>query len=296
MITRRMAIGFAGALAAIGATAGCGSADNGGDGSGDKPALHAELPKTIKDAGQITFAIQQHPPYTVLKGNKGSGPNEDLQNALAKQLGVDAKTQVVGGGLPPVLAGILSNRYDAFVGPVETTPEREKQYDLIGFISQHTVYLAKKSEVSDNDVTQVCGGTLSFVTGSVIEGYVEKLSAYCVDQGKKAVRKLPLADTNATILAVESGRAIGAGTTSASATDVIRQKDGLVAVDQPPSAGGTVNNLGMVIPKTSKLAPVMLKAFQELFDNGTYDSILKKYGLEDGKVEKPQLNPPLEIR
>lgn len=297
-----LAAALTGATLVVTTVAACGggstSSSAGGSATGSaqqsaSSALHDQLPDAIKTSGVITWAVQQHPPYSTVNGTNATGANEELQDAIAAKLGVKSQNQVVGGGLAPVLSGILSGRYQGFAGPVETTPDREQQYDLVSWITQHTVYLVDTSKVKGTDATALCGGTVSFVSASVIQGYVSKLSDWCTQQGKAAVTPLPLADTNATILAVKSGRAIGAGTTSASGSDAIKQDGTLKSIDQPKEAGGVQNNLGMVFPKDGKLATPVLAALKELMQDGTYTSILKKYGLDGDALTSPQINPPL---
>jgi polar amino acid transport system substrate-binding protein len=267
-------------------------------GSNDVPSqtvdssLHAQLPASIQSAGVIHFAVEQHPPYTTVNGTDISGPNIDLQNALAAVLGVKANSTVVGGGLSPVLAGLLSGRYDVFAGPVEATADREKQYDEVGWLIAQTAYLVDKSNGS-NSIDQLCGKTVAYVSGSVLEGYVDKLSTYCAGAGKGKVSGLGLADTNATILAVKSGRAAGAGTTL-DAGDAAAQADTTLGIlIQPENAGGLKENNCLIAPKNTKLGPVLHEALQQLIDNGTYGKILAKWGLTGSAVRTTLLNPPL---
>jgi polar amino acid transport system substrate-binding protein len=46
----------------------------------------------------------------------------------------------------------------------------------------------------------------------------------------------------------------------------------------------------MAMPKRSKLIPVVQKALQKLIDDGTYLEILKKYGVEEGALQKATVN------
>lgn len=288
------------ALTMVAACGSGGSGDNGAKGSAASSsqqtasnALHDQLPDAIKTSGVITWAVQQHPPYSTVNGTTATGANEELQDAIAAKLGVKSENEVVGGGLAPVLSGLLSGRYQGFAGPVETTPDREQQYDLINWITNHTVYLVDKSKVKGSSATALCGGTVAFVSASVIEGYVSKLSDWCTQQGKAAVTPLPLADTNATVLAVKSGRAVGAGTTSGAGADATKQDPTLGSIAHPKEAGGVANNGGMVFPKDGNLATPVLAALKDLIKDGTYTKILKKYGLQGDAVDTPQINPPL---
>jgi polar amino acid transport system substrate-binding protein len=51
---------------------------------------------------------------------------------------------------------------------------------------------------------------------------------------------------------------------------------------------------GAMVPVDSPLAPVLLKVFEKLYANGTYDAIMTKWGLEANKLDKPGINRSAE--
>lgn len=285
-------------LAATTVLAGCGGATGSAPAATSTvtadPALHDKLPEKIKSSGAIMFAIQQHPPYTLLTGNQGSGPNEDLQNAIAAKLGVRAQTAVVGGGLAPVLTGLSAGRYDAAMGPVEVTADRAQQYDLVGYLKAGQGYVVDKAKTPGTDILALCGSPISYVTGGTFDGFVSSLAAYCTSKGKQPVTALPLADTSATVLAVKSGRALAAGMGSAAAYDTASHDQTLGVIAQTAEAGGNYHNSAIVLPKDSGLAPLMVSALQSLMADGTYKAILDRYGLDDSVVAQATLNPPAD--
>lgn len=256
-------------------------------------ALHNQLPESVKSSGVINFALQQHPPFEVVQGQTYSGPGVDLANALADVLGVKAKNILVGGGLAPVLSGLLSHRYDAALGPVEAAPEREQQFDLVSWLTNKSSYVVDKAKTR-SDIMNLCGQTVAIVSDSTTANDVSHLSDYCVKNNKGAVSQLPLSDTNATILAVKTGRAAGAGTTLASALAAIKADPSLGTITQTKEEGGLENNSCIIMPKSLGMGSLMEKAFQVLFKNGTYQKVMKKYGLTELAVKAPQLNPPLD--
>ena len=84
-----------------------------------------------------------------------------------------------------------------------------------------------------------------------MEGQLANLSTFCQQNGKPAAEAVPLADTNATLLAAQAGRADAAGMTQAAAIDVTtQQKDAFTYVTQTEQQGATTDNLAMLVPKT----------------------------------------------
>lgn len=252
--------------------------------------LHDALPAAIRDKGELVFAGDPHPPYRVVGADgKVTGFDPDLQAALGAVLGVTTRIEVIAG-LPAALTGMKSGRFDAFNGPVKDTPAREKDFDNVVYMTSRTAYLFKQ----DSDVREaadLCGATVAYVSGSIVEGQLKGLSTWCGKQSKPAVKGQPLADTNATVLAVRSGRADALGATQAGVLDIqSANRNTYKYVLQQDDQGAGVDQLALLAPKTSGLGPVLLKAFAVLFETGTYDTIMKAYGLTDVAVDAPSMN------
>jgi polar amino acid transport system substrate-binding protein len=253
------------------------------------PLLFESLPQAFKDAGVIRFAGDAHPPYrTVAPDGTITGVDVDLQDGLSRVLGVRVEIVPVEG-LPQALDGMLADRFDAFNGPVKATAEREKQFDTITWMTTHTSYVvpANSPVVGSDDL---CGRQVGFVAASVVEGQLTRLSDYCQRAGRPAVKAVSMPDTNATIEAAQSGGVDAAGMTQAAAIDVTSQRTGLKYVTQTQQQGASTDFLAMLVPKDSELGPVMLEAFQELFDDGTYTDIVNRYGLSDVAIPEPVFN------
>ncbi|MHA6622970.1 transporter substrate-binding domain-containing protein [Pseudonocardia sp. DLS-67] len=246
-----------------------------------------------QQSGVLEVAYQQHPPYSVVDGSSLSGPNFDLARAIAERLGLQPNFTEVAHGLAPVLAGIKSDRYDIFMGPIQTTPDRAKDFDLVGWATSRTNYLVDKAVIEGEDATSLCGGSIAFVDASQVGTQVDDLSTWCVGKGAGAVTPMPLADTNATLLAVKSGRAIAAGTTAGAAQYTIDADNAFTRLPQPEEASGTRNNQGLVLPKDAELTPRVLEVLEGMFDDGSYLQIMEHYRLQDLAPERPVLNPPL---
>ncbi|HEY3478772.1 MAG TPA: transporter substrate-binding domain-containing protein [Streptomyces sp.] len=253
--------------------------------------LHDALPQAIKDAGVIRFAGDSHPPYrTVAPDGTVTGIDADFQAAIGQVLGVKTQTTVVAG-LPAALQGMLSNRYDAFNGPVKATAEREKQFDTITWMTTRTAYVfPADSTAGIARVEDLCGKRVAVVTASVVEEQLNKLSRFCVDHKHPATQTVGLDNTDATLLATHSGRADAAGMTEAAAIDVTHRQGGTKYVTQTDEQGATKDNLALYVPKSSKLGPVLQKVFEELFEDGTYVGIMSRWGLNQVSVPKPVFN------
>ena len=255
--------------------------------------LYDQLPDAIKEAGVIKIAGDTHPPYrTIEEGGEITGIDPDLQAALSEQLGVPFEI-ITSSGLDAMLTGMLSGRFDAFNGPVRTTPEREADFDAVVWMTTRTsyVYLAERAdELSDPEA--LCGARVAGVTGSVTESQLARYNEWCAAEGLDPAEFIGLEDSNATFLAVNSDRADYAGTTQSAAIDLqASDPDTYEFIIQSDEQGAGVDQLAMFMPKGNGLAEPMLAAFEAIFENGEYERIMTEWGIEDAAVEAPTLNP-----
>ncbi|GAA1043064.1 ABC transporter substrate-binding protein [Virgisporangium ochraceum] len=258
-------------------------------GNGPVKELVDRLPEAIRKAGVLRLAGDSHPPYRSVgtDGKTVTGLDPDLQAALGRVLGLKPEISIVNG-LPAALTGMLSGRYDGFNGPVKDTAEREKDFDAVVWMTTRTAYLVPtESKAGIRTSADICGKKVAAVTGSIVEDQIKKLTAWCTKNGKQAVTFIGLADTNATILAAKSGRADAAGMTEGAAIDAkAKDKDAYTYVTQTDEQGAGVDQLAMLVPKSSGLGPVLRDAFTVLLDSGEYLEIMKKYGLDNVAVKQ----------
>ena len=255
--------------------------------------LYEALPAAIKDAGVIKFVGDSHPPYRVVgaDGKTVTGIDPDMQAALSAVLGVPVEMEI-STGLPAMLAGMLSGRYDAFNGPVKDTAEREKDFDAIVWMVTRTSYLVPNTLAGEiKESADLAGRKVAGTTGSIVEDQVKKLNEWLAANGKEPVTFVGFADTNSTILAVKAGRADAAAMTEAAAIDVMgKEKDTFFYVKQTDEQGAGVDQLALLVPKSGGLGPVMFDAFKALFANGEYKRIMDQYGLQNVAVPEPVFN------
>ncbi|WP_037144415.1 transporter substrate-binding domain-containing protein [Rhodococcoides fascians] len=264
-------------------------------GPGDNAGvLYDQLPEAIKAKGEIVFAGDSHPPYRTVgaDGVSVTGLDPDIQAALSGVLGIPVRTEITSG-LPAMLSGMLSGRYDAFNGPVKATADRLRDFDGVQWLTSRTSYLLPLSAGIDAESTDdLCGTKTAGVIGSITEEQVTKLSTWCEQKGDAPVEFVGLADTNATLLAVQSGRADSAALTQTGAIDAsAAQPNTWRTVAQTEQQGALADKLVLLSPKTNELGPVIFSAFELLFEDGQYDELVKKWELEDIAIEAPTLNP-----
>jgi polar amino acid transport system substrate-binding protein len=298
MKTRTTAVAVAATIASALVLAGCSTPapEPAESASSDQAPLFSELPQEIQDRGTLVFAGDSHPPYrTVEADGTVTGIDPDWQKLLEAQLGVKVEFEVAAA-LPDILTGMQGGRYDVFNGPVKATAERMADFDAIVWMTTRSSYVFLDSRSDDiPDSGSLCGLQIAGVTGGITEGQVQALGKWCEDKGKTAPTFVGLADTNATVLAVQSERVDALATTETGAIDIVdKTPDTFAYVTQTDEQGAGVDQLALLTPKGNGLAEVLEKAFQNIFDDGDYAALMEKWHLSSVEVDAPVLNPDVK--
>jgi polar amino acid transport system substrate-binding protein len=131
---------------------------------------------TIKP-GVLTVAIQPYMPYTAVVGDKLTGLDSDIINAVADRLGLKVETQVTD--FAGMLAGVQSRRVDITVGGVAWTAERQKQ----GLFTDPPYYSPPAMAVRSGQTFRTVNDLEGLDLGTV-EGYVWVKSIQAVPGAK----------------------------------------------------------------------------------------------------------------
>lgn len=255
-------------------------------------SLHDRLPQKVRDAGSmISVNNGSFPPYEIVEGTKMTGASADLTEALGTLLGVEIHHETVGG-LPALLTGVNSGRYQFAFGPVGDYKPRQENNDFVDWVQEFVVFAVKKGNPEGIvSLDTACGKRISVMAGGSAERVIHAQSARCVEEGKDAVTVQSYTDQPQSVLAVRSNRADAFFSSQAPLTYFVQQAGG----DLELTAVGQANGFddiyqGAVVPKGSELGPVLADAMTELMENGTYEAIMRKWGLENNMIAAPGMN------
>ncbi len=257
------------------------------------PALHDRLPDTVKSAGKMTSVNNgSFPPYEIVEGPTSmTGASADLTEALAQLLGVKIEHATVSG-LPGLLAGIKSGRYQLAIGPVGDYPDRQQKNDFIDFVQEFVVFAVQKGNPAHiNGLADTCGKRIAVMAGGSAEQVIRKQSTVCTTAGKPAVTVQSFTDQPSSILAVRSKRSDAFFSSQAPLVYFVQKAEGqleLTGTGQKNGFGDIFQ--GTVVPKDSPLGEVVLDAYKVLFANGTYAAIMKKWQLSGNIISAPGRN------
>ncbi|ERH63432.1 amino acid ABC transporter [Pantoea dispersa EGD-AAK13] len=256
-------------------------------------ALHDRLPAQIKQAGKmISVNNGSFPPYEIVNGpHSMDGASADLTVALGQLLGVKIEHATVSG-LSGVLAGINSGRYQMAIGPIGDYPDRQQKVDFIDYVQEFVVFGVQKGNPAHiNGLADTCGKRIAVMAAGSAEQVIRKQSAACEAAGKPAVVVQSFTDQPSSILAVRSKRSDAFFSSQAPLTYFIEQAQGQLELSGQGQKNGFGDIFqGTVVPKGSPLGEVVLDAYKELFANGTYAVIMKKWQLDGNMLPQPGRN------
>ncbi len=133
-------------------------------------AIAADRLVEAKQKGKLVVGFEgTYPPYN-FKDKDGTykGYDVDVANAIAKKLGV--KPEFVATEWAGIIAGLLSDRYDAIIAQMTVTEERKKQVD---FSEPYTIYgpmlIVHKDNTTIKSYKDLNGKTLGVTLGTNFE-------------------------------------------------------------------------------------------------------------------------------
>lgn len=254
--------------------------------------LHDRLPQKIRDTGSmISVNNGSFPPYEIVEGTKMTGASADMTEALGALLGVEIHHETVGG-LPALLTGVNSGRYQFAFGPVGDYKPRQENNDFVDWVQEFVVFAVKKGNPHGIvSLDTACGKRISVMAGGSAERVIHAQSTRCVEQGKNEITVQSYTDQPQSVLAVRSNRADAFFSSQAPLTYFVQQAGGdleLTGVGQPNGFDDIFQ--GAVVPKGSELGPLLTDAIAELMENGAYEAIMRKWGLENNMIDAPGMN------
>ena len=288
---RRAILGLAVAAAMTTSMAACGSeSDSSGSGSPVASAsaddsLSAKVPADIKSAGKLIIGTDSsYAPSEFLDadGKTVIGFDVDLFNQVAQKLGLTTEWQ--SATFDSIIPGVSSGKYNVGVSSFTINKDREKEATMVSYFSAGTQWAAKTGSTITPDTA--CGKKIAVQTGTVQVDDITAKNKKCgaskitVDQYQKQ------SDATNAVVTGKDDAMLADSPVSAYA---VKQTNGQLALigeiyDSAP--------YGYVVGKDkTDLADALNSALQALIADGTYKSVLDKWGVSAGAITAPAVNP-----
>lgn len=252
-------------------------------------ALAESLPNSIKDSGTVSVAVAVGSAPDVFQDEFGNltGWEVDLAKAGAARLGLRPKFSEIS--FDSVIPGLQAERYDIAFGQIGITNERMEKIDQVSTGLGNQAFAAP----SDTDtkvatIEDLCGMKVGTTRGSRQQQFAEEQTKKCSAEGAQPIGLQVYDDGTKANLAMLSGRADVSWSGSTSMNYFVKVSKGKAKIVghylEPYPLGGALK-------KDSDFSSSYAAAVNSLIDDGTYQQIMKKWGIPDSIIDKAEVNP-----
>ena len=253
-------------------------------------ALAAKVPAAIKSDGTIkvgTDATYAPSEFLDKDGKTVIGFDIDLFKAVAAKLGL--KAEFTPAPFDSIIPGVSSGKYEIGVSSFTINGTREKQVNMVSYYSAGTAWAAKKGNPQNIQPDSACGKKVAVQKATVQVDDLTARSKKCTSAGKSAIKIDQYQGQDQATAAVVSGKDEAMLADSPVIAYAVKQTNG-----QLEKVGTTYDSApyGYVISKKSTGLPEAVSgAVSALITDGTYKQILDKWGVGEGAITQPQVNP-----
>ena len=297
-------VAVAGTALALTACGGSSSdSDTGGDASGSTEtplpsvsvdqALADRVPESIATDGVITVGSDtSYAPSEFLAedGTTVVGFDVDLFTLVAQKLVLEA--QFESASFDSIIAGVGSQRYEIGVSSFTINPERLAQATMVSYFNAGTQWSTKAGNPEDIDPDDACGKRIAVQKATVQVDDITARSEQCEAEGKPAITIDQYEGQDEATAAVVSGKDDAGLADSPVMAYAVQQTNGQLELlgdvyDAAP--------YGYVVPKDqTEFAQVLADAVTSLIEDGSYQQVLEKWGVEGGAIDEPTVNPTVD--
>lgn len=234
-----------------------------------------EAPKTLR----IGTSLTQMPWGFFDDNQKPTGVDVALCGAIAKHLG--STPEFVNLDFKGLIPALQADRFDMVCAAMYITPEREQAITMVPYIqASQTVVTKKTSNIESLD--GLCGHSVSVLQGSGSLKVLQDTSAKCEAAGKPAVTIQAFDTQPVAIRALENDSVEGFIATDSLISYYMTKNDSLKKV----ATGISPTKLGIGFQTSNKaLAKLVADALTSMKADGSYDAVLKQWGIESAALK-----------
>lgn len=251
----------------------------------------ALLPADVRASGTLTIAsgVGTPPGATYLPdGRTVAGTDIDVADAVARALGLKLKREA--SAFEAILPALGSGKYDLGTGNFGVTDERRRTIDFVTYLDDGQGFAVRddsKLWAKVTDLTQLCGLTVGTAAGTTFDVTLEENRHRCAEAGRKPYDVKSYSDPAAVWASLQQGRSDVVMSTINGLRYAVEQQEGVRFLNEFKRL-----DVGFAFKKGTPPAPVFQAAVNGLKADGTYDRILKKWGIGASAIESSRISPP----
>ncbi|MBS9718757.1 transporter substrate-binding domain-containing protein [Pseudohalocynthiibacter aestuariivivens] len=234
--------------------------------AGSASTAFADELDAIKEAGVMRIAMSgAYPPFNfVNEQNEVVGFDPSIGAEIGKRMGIEV--EIVTTAWDGIIGGLLANKYDAIVGSMSITAERDEVVDFVGpyYTTKRAIFTKAGSDITS--VSQLGDATLGVTLGETHEEWARDLG-YTI----RTYKGLP-----ELLLELDNGRVDAIVNDSIAA--ILAMKEVGYDFVMIPDLETEVIGAGIAIREGNpELAAAMQAALDSMMDDGTYLEIANKW-------------------
>lgn len=239
----------------------------------------AVLAQNVPETLIIGSSFSQTPWGFLDDNQQPSGIDVSICSALAKEMGAK-EVKYVNLDFKGLIPALQADRFNMICAAVYITEEREKVVTMVPYIRSSQAILARAgSGLSGMD--DLCGKSVSVLQGSAQLKVLAAQSEKCTAESKPEVKIQSFDTQPIAVRALENGN-----------VEAFFASDQLVSyylLKNPKleKAAANINpvTLGIVVKKgNDALAKAISDGLVRMKENGSYDAVLKKWGIETAAI------------
>ncbi len=265
--------------------AACGGTTAGGTTPTPNPATPTVAPPSdLITPGTLTVGSDTtYPPqeYIDTATNQATGFDIDLITAVAHRMGLQAK--IVTTSFDTIINSLVSKRFDVVMSAVSVTPERQQKVDFIPYFNAGESLLVQVGNpLNIKSTADLCGQKVGVQNGTIEQADLQTASNTCKKAGKAAIEVTALTNQTDVIQLLATNRVVATFQDSPVTDYYNKLHPGQFMV------GGSVVNAGLegiVVRKgDTSMFNAVQTAFNQLKADGTYHSLIVKWGLVNEEI------------
>ena len=247
------------------------------------------LPKKLLEKGEIVMGTNVgYAPagFYARDGRTVVGYEIDLNKALAKLMGL--KLNIVNAPFDAILPSVGS-KFDIGVSGFTVNQEREKAVDFVTYANAGLLFVVRKGNPTNVSLNNLCGKKVSVQVGTTSESQMYSARDLCKARNDQPLDVLAFKEQTDATTAVVAGRADVMYADTPVSSFAVEQTDKQL---EPLGVSKDKALMGIIMQKGDKQLVEAIKAgIEKLIQTGTYEKIMKAWGVEDIMIQHPEINP-----
>jgi len=240
--------------------------------------------RVIRIGSDVSYAPLEFFDHKAIRGF-----DYDLAQAVGAKMG--ARVEFTNHDFNDLPKALQSGKYDAVISAMSDTRAREKQLDFIDyFVAGSGILVAHGNPQHIFNLDALCGLTIDVQKGTAQEVAIQKASKRCTDLHLKPVDVLTFTTDADAFKALQQGKSVAHVSDYPVVAYQARTFGGGKAFEVAGRQFGVVP-YGIAVRKSNAAMRIALRdALRAVIADGTYDALLKKWGLEQGAMRAASIN------